>query len=298
MTATPIPEIKIIGSTTLEEYYSYFNKDKALSRRFQNIFIDEPDEEETKEILLGIKKDYEEFHNIKYDTNTIKQIIKYANIYFPNKTFPDKAIDLLDELGSRNKKPYKTTLKQIIKDYSGIYTIEENRFYSIKLCYPELKKYYLPLILLKDNNKNNICVIKATKSFQLDKFKLDLKKIFNIKVENILTIDLKYYNDITSLNNLIGSSKGYVGYNEGGLLTEHILKYPISVIYMKNFGKSNYTVESFFKNLFTSKHIVDSKNRTIYLRNVIFIYEDFDSNKVIGFKNQSIKKEYIYDIEI
>ncbi len=86
-------DIKLIGSTTLDEYYRFIDKDKALTRRFQNIYIDEPTDIETYKILKGIKKSYEMHHNIKYTDKNLKKIIKVSKLYLINKTFPDKAID-------------------------------------------------------------------------------------------------------------------------------------------------------------------------------------------------------------
>ena len=96
-------DIKVIGATTLDEYYKYFEKDKALMRRFQNIFIDEPTTEETLNILKHIKNTYEQYHHIKYQKQHLKQIINKTKRLMPNKTFPDKAIDILDEVGARYK---------------------------------------------------------------------------------------------------------------------------------------------------------------------------------------------------
>ena len=93
-------EIKCIGATTSDEYHKYIEKDEAFCRRFQKIFIPEPSKEETLRILNGIKKKYEEYHNVHYSQEILKEIVRQSDLY-PNKYFPDKAIDIVDEASSK-----------------------------------------------------------------------------------------------------------------------------------------------------------------------------------------------------
>ena len=290
--------IKIIGATTLDEYYSYIEKDKALSRRFNNIFIDEPNIYETKKIITKLIPEYEDFHKIKYPKNIIENILNYTNIYLPNRTFPDKALDVIDELGSRKGNNLYITLKNIIKDYSGIYTISNKKIRSLKINYPSLIEYYLPIINLNNKNKNNISIIKTTNSFDINKLIYDLSKVFSFKKEAYLEIDLELFQDYTMLNNLIGSSKGYVGYNEGGILSEHIIKFPLSLVYFKNLDKCHYQIEYYIKNLFNKKYFIDNKNRKIYLTNCIFVYSTNENNLNVGLIPNKSKEKFIYDIEL
>ncbi len=290
--------IKIIGATTLDEYYNFIEKDKALSRRFNNLFIDEPNISETSNIVNRLLPIYEEYHDIKYNKKLINNIINYTNIYMPNKTFPDKALDIIDELGSRKGKNLEHTLKKIIKDYTGIYTINENKLNKINLFYPELIKYYKPLIKLNFNDRNNIVLIKTKTDFKINNLINDLEKIFRFKKEAYLEIDLELFTDYTMLNNLIGSSKGYVGYNEGGLLSEHILKYPLSVIYLKNLDKCHYQIEYFIRNIFKKDFLLDNKNRKIYLKNCIFLFSISENNQNVGLIRHNVNKKIEFDIEI
>lgn len=108
-------DIRIIGATTLDEYYSFFSKDKALCRRFHNIFISEPSIKETKLLLNHIKKSYESFHNLDISHKMINEIVNKTDIYLPNKSFPDKAIDVLDECAVR-KKHKKLSFSEIIDE--------------------------------------------------------------------------------------------------------------------------------------------------------------------------------------
>lgn len=286
-------EIKCIAATTLDEYYQYIAKDKALMRRFQTILIDEPTPKETKNIIEGITDQYEKYHNITYPKSIINDIIKYSSRYLPNKNFPDKAIDLLDELASRYKQTKQnqkksTKMRQILKtiifEESGIKTIDIKNLNHLQLNYQEYKQNYENFIKLKKPN-NNLLTINKTKSFKINLFLEDLKKIFTIKKEMYLEINLETYQDQSSLSNLIGSSKGYIGYEQGGLLTNHLIKYPFSIIYFKNIKNTNYQINAYIKSLINTEYIYDSKNNKINLQNVIFIIDEPLNDKKIGLTN-------------
>lgn len=286
-------EIKCIAATTLDEYYQYIAKDKALMRRFQTILIDEPTPKETKNIIEGITDQYEKYHNITYPKSIINDIIKYSSRYLPNKNFPDKAIDLLDELASRYKQTKQnqkksTKMRQILKtiifEESGIKPIDIKNLNHLQLNYQEYKQNYENFIKLKKPN-NNLLTINKTKSFKINLFLEDLKKIFTIKKEMYLEINLETYQDQSSLSNLIGSSKGYIGYEQGGLLTNHLIKYPFSIIYFKNIKNTNYQINAYIKSLINTEYIYDSKNNKINLQNVIFIIDEPLNDKKIGLTN-------------
>ena len=273
-------DIKMIGSTTLEEYYKYIDKDKALTRRFQNIYIDEPSTDDTYKILCGIKKTYEEFHNVKYNKNLIKKIINICDIYLPNKTFPDKAIDLMDEIGSRKRyknKRLDELLEETLEDAIGIKILKFDKLKHINLNYPSLKINYFKFINRENISieQNNLGVIYVENDFDCSGIIEDLNKVFGFNKEMYLEINLEDYQDITSLNNLIGSAKGYVGYEQGGLLSEHIIKYPMALIFLKNFNKAHYAIQNYFKSLLQKNFINDNKNRKISLNNTMFIISDY-----------------------
>lgn len=286
-------EIKCIAATTLDEYYQYIAKDKALMRRFQTIFIDEPTPFETKKIIEGIIDQYEEYHQITYPKTIISDIIKISTRYLPNKNFPDKAIDLMDELASRykqlKKRDNKTTtlqriLKEIIFEECAIKPITIKKLNNEVLNYQDYKEQYRNFIKLKKPN-NNLLTIKTNEFFKIDKLLDDLKKVFNLKKEMYLEINLETYQDQLALSNLIGSSKGYVGYEQGGLLTNHLIKYPFSVIYFKNLKMANFQIINYIKSLISTKYIYDSKNNKIVLQNVIFIIDENKKETKIGFTN-------------
>lgn len=296
-------KIKIIGATTLSEYHKFITKDKALTRRFQNVYIDEPSKKETYIILMKIKKHYEDFHKIKYPNNLIKIIIDKCDKYIPNRSFPDKAIDVLDEVGAISSyqkcKNLYELVDKVIYSINGIKPKTKKEILKLNLNFKNLIPYYLRFINLKDIN-NNIAVIEVYKNFCIKKLQKDLLKVFGIKSENYLEIDLENYYDATSINNLVGSNKGYVGYDEGGILLEHINKYPISVIYFKNVKKAHMSVISYINKITKKPFDFDNKGRKIFFSNTIFIFEEnIKKHSSLGFENVKIhKRSFDYDVVI
>ena len=282
-------DIKLIGATTLDEYYRHIDKDKALSRRFQNVFIDEPTEKETYVILKEIKASYEEYHNVKYSDQILQEIIEKSKLYLVRRSFPDKAIDVMDEIGTRKKssnKSFSKLIDETIEDLTGIKNLTLERLKKVELNYPSLKPKYLQFIKKKEFevNTNNLAFAMVNSDFNVEYLIEDLYKLFAFKKEMYLEIDLENYIDYASINNLIGSTKGYVGYEQGGILSEHILKYPLSLVYFKNIKSAHPSINQFIKSLLKKNHFLDNKGRTIYLTNTIFLLDtDKIKNKEIGF---------------
>ena len=278
-------KLKLIAATTLDEYYKYIEKDKALTRRFQTIFIDEPSKEETLNILKGIKQNYIDFYNVDISDDLLEYIVNICDNYILNKTFPDKAIDILDESLSRyvhNMKNLKQIVKDVLNSHQGITIPTIDELINHNLYYNEFKVLYLrklkPVSILK-----NLGIVYVDKSFSINLFLKDLYKVFGLKKENILELDLNDYSQTESITNLIGSSKGYVGYSEGGILYNHLLKYPFSVIYIKNYDLSNNYLKIFFNSLFKKDYIIDPHSRYIYLKNTLFLIETTEQLNTIGF---------------
>ena len=269
-------DIRCIGATTLDEYYQFIEKDKALLRRFQNIFVEEPSLEETIYILERIKSTYEEYHNIKFTPKHIKDIVEKAYRYIPTRTFPDKAIDILDEVGARyslKNKDIDQLINDVIFDMSGLKVISLEELDKLELNNKVLKNAYKEFL---NNNhlEKNILSLKVEQDYNVNSLKEDLEKVFGFNQEEYLEIDLDSYFEASSLSNLIGASKGYVGYETGGILSEHIIKYPFSLIYFKNLNSAHFIIQSFIKKLFDKPYFNDSKGRKVYLTNTIIVYNE------------------------
>ena len=298
-------DISIIGATTLEEYNRFIDKDKALMRRFQPIFISEPSLSETKTIIKGIKESYETHHNFEISDESIDLLINKANIYIPHRPFPDKAIDLLDEIGSRKKhakyKNYSISnlIDEIINDITNIKITKKEQIKNYNLNYNVLKPYYIRFIN-RVKVYPNIFAYLVEENFDPKYLLDDLLRIFNFKEEMYLEIDLSNYSDPTMINNLLGSSRGYVGYEQGGILSEHIFKYPISLIYFKNYSKAHNQIISKLDKIMKSSFLIDSKGRKINLQNTMFIYDNIIMHNNLGFienykniSNNCLKNIYI-----
>ena len=129
------------------------------------------------------------------------------------------------------------------------------------------------------------------KDFEVETLLQDLVKVFNFKKEMLLEIDLDNYQDSTMINNLLGSAKGYIGYEQGGILSEHIIKYPFGVVYFKNYHNVHYSIKSVLDKLMQKPFFYDNKGRKINLQNTIFIIENNNQTLKIGFNQNNKVKE-------
>ena len=287
--------IKLIGATTLDEYHKSIEKDKALSRRFQTIYVNEPSIEETKEILFGIKNDYEKYHNVFIDNYVLEYLIEQTDKVIINKFRPDKCIDVLDDLLStarlNNKKEvYIDDVDKSINYYLGNRNINELK----DIHYHELEKYHW----LYENHlleENPLLKLRYEGSkIGLEYLLMDLRNIFNIGEEAQLILDLEGYKDSYMLSSLVGAPPGYVGYNDEGLLSKHILNYPSGIIVFKNFKACSSNIKAFIMNTINNGFFNDQKSRFISLNNTVVIVEGLETNNVIGFTKEQ-KDDYEFD---
>lgn len=288
-------DIKVIGATTLEEYHKTIENDKALQRRFQPVFISEPSMEETKEILYGIKEEYEGFHKVRISKESLDYLIYQSDKKIPRKFRPDKCIDILDDVMSYNHIIHKddVSIEDIDRAIEGSIGNSVNTK-NLTLNFEELKKYIwlytMDLLedkpLLKFSYNGNISGLKN--------LELDIMNMFNIGLESILEIDLNGYKDGVMLTSLIGAPPGYVGYEDEGTLCKHILEYPMSVLVFKNFDKACGSIKSFILNMMIKGDFIDQKGRSINLANTIFIIEGMKDRQSVGF-NSNITKNELFD---
>lgn len=258
-------EIKCIGATTIDEYYKYIEKDKALDRRFEKIFIPEATQEETLNILKGIQNKYEEYYNIKYNNKILKNIVE-ASKFFPNRKFPDKAIDLLDEVSAYVNEEGRNVikindLKKIVLENIGLIDKEKtNKVLNKILYFQEFKKYYDLFLLGLDARET---ILNAIIHHQdLEYLIQDLQEVFNITNENIYSVDI--YDERIFEN-----------------IKRHIEKYPISVVVLKY---DNDVIQEFLV-----KYIYNNLNRKLSFKNTIIIFE-YDkendlNNRAVGYEN-------------
>lgn len=288
--------IKLIGATTLEEYHKTIEKDKALARRFQTVFVSEPTLAETEDILFGLRPNYEKFHNVSVNDEVLKYLITESNRAILNKFRPDKCIDILDDMLSsasiaHKKEVNKDDVDITIQTYLGNKLIQD----SYSLHYPCLEKYqwlYLnhlldeqPLLKLKYQGVTE----------GLEDLVTDCREIFNIGHEAVLSLDLSGYKDSFMLTSLIGAPPGYIGYEDEGILSKHILAYPSSILVLKNFHEASGNVSSFLLNCIRNGYYTDQKSRLIQMKHVIVIVEGIQDKKLIGFNEKLLEEDSLFD---
>lgn len=275
--------IKCIGATTIEEYYKTIAKDKALARRFKTIYVNEPNHQETIKILMGIKSDFEQFYNINYSNYIIKQIV-YSSKYFHNLNNPDKAIDILDECGTITVKKNENkvslqTLKEVIYQGLGI-NLKKSNYYLEKSIMNDKYKEEIKKYLNLNSNKYivKIDTVKENKKAIIS----SLNKIFNLNNENLLELDMNYYTNEHNVSTLLGTSPGYVGYEDGGILTKQIQRHNINIIVFNNFDDTSIAYKKIVDKILNQGYIIDYQGNKLNFINTILIFIKLKT-KTIGF---------------
>lgn len=294
-------DFSCIGATTIEEYQKSIVKDKALARRFNVIFINEPTLDETIKILLGIKEDYEKFHQVKLDNKYCYYIAKIAENKMANKKFPDKAIDLMDETMSVTKAKKEIIVKKedidtALNNLAGIN--DGDLSYDYK--YKELEPFFIDNFLGVKNQRLVSILFSGTKK-ALQELVFELQKGFGITKEMVLEINAKEYKESFSISTLLGSPPGYVGYQEGGILSEHFAKYPYQILVVKNLNFANHVISSLFNSLLLEGKFLDKKGREFSCYNTAFIFVNEEEKKRNNFgfiQTNKVSKTNYYDLEI
>ena len=381
-------EIQCVGATTLDEYRKNFEKDGALERRFQKVIVDGATKEETLVILQNLKDKYENFHKVSFNDEVLEACVNLAERYITDREFPDKAIDILDEVGARSQVDMK--LPEIIEELKAkaleiknqkVEVVKNQRYEEAaelrdkerkvlarldeeKRKFEEgltTKKKVVPIELVYDvvSNMTKIPVSKLnaddTKALidlevnlndrvigQSDAVKRISKSIrrnrLGIKdpnrpigsfiflgstgvgktylakqlakevfgsVDNLIRMDMSEYQEKHTVSRLIGAPPGYVGYDEGGQLTEQVKNKPYSVILFDEIEKANKDIFSSLLQMLDDGHMTDGLGRKINFKNCIIIMtsnlgikklQDFGngvgfSNSNNAFVNEELRKQ-------
>jgi len=342
-------EFQCIGTTSLDEYKKTIEKDPALERRFQKIIVQEPNEKETIEILNSVKKHYETFHKVKYSDKAIEACVKLSSRYITDRSFPDKAIDILDEAGATAKTKSKQNLpKNVLKTIDEINTLEAQ-----KIEYANNQQYELAIELSEKikklkNNKNNLENIDAILINELDITEIvsrisgipssklatsEIEKLSKIKdvlsktvigqelaidklsnsiirnrtgisnpqkpvgsfiflgstgigktqlakslakflfdsEDSMIRIDMSEYTEKFSISRLIGAPPGYVGYQEGGMLTDKVRRNPYSIVLLDEIEKAHPDIYNILLQILDEGVLTDSFGRKVNFKNTIII---------------------------
>jgi ATP-dependent Clp protease ATP-binding subunit ClpA len=310
--------IKVIASTTWEEYRKHFEKDRALMRRFQRITVDEPTQEVTMQILKGIKKYYEGFHNVKIRTDALQAAVKLSVKYQTDKKLPDKAIDLIDlacsrfnlkladeriigereiqfELAKMIQMPEEKIMETESNTMSALQdNVQADVFGQDQAVIEIVDKIIVAQAGLKSENKpiGSFVFMGPTGTGKTETAK-SLSKHLGVK---LLRFDMSEYQEKHSISKLIGSPPGYVGFEENaGLLITQIQENPNAVLLFDEVEKSHPDVSTILLQMMDNGFITGSNGKQADCRNLILILTtnagaaDADKN-AIGFGEQ--QKDY------
>jgi ATP-dependent Clp protease ATP-binding subunit ClpC len=375
-------ELQCIGATTLDEYRKYIEKDAALERRFQPIRVDEPTAEESIQILEGLRDRYEAHHRVSITDEAIKAAVKLSDRYISDRFLPDKAIDLIDEAGSKvrlrsfttppNLKELEVKLEEVRKEKdSAVQSQEFEKAASLRDTeqrlreqLEETKKNWKE----KQGKENNEVTVEdiasvvsswtgvpVSKLAQTEMTKLlNLEEVLHSRVigqeeavkavskavrraraglkdpkrpigsfvflgptgvgktelaralaeamfgdeDAMIRIDMSEYMEKHSTSRLVGSPPGYVGYEEGGQLTEKVRRKPYSVVLLDEIEKAHPDVFNILLQVLEDGRLTDSKGRTVDFRNTVLIMtsnvgaEALKRNKYVGFNIQDGEQDY------
>lgn len=288
-------KLRCIGSTTYEEFRKFIEKDSAFLRRFQKVDVDQPSVEDTYKILQGLRPHYEKHHGVKYPNSSLKAAVTLADKYIQDRYFPDKAIDLIDEAGAmvkllpENKKRSQVTSKDIevvVAKFAKIpkQTVNTDEKELLKNLRDELKK----LIFGQSSAIDKVCDVYMSSRAGLTKHERPLgrflfagptgvgktelaKQMARLLGVPLIRFDMSEYMEKHSVSKLIGAPPGYVGFDQGGGLTDAIKKNPHSVLLLDEIEKAHPDVFNILLQIMDYGTLTDSQGRASDFRNTLLI---------------------------
>ncbi len=312
--------IRCMGATTYSEYRNFFEKDRALSRRFQKIDIPEPTVDETVKILSGLKQKYEEHYEIRYSAASIKQAAELSSKYINDRFLPDKAIDVIDEAGAAcmllpaSRKRSAISVPDIERIVSQIARVPVK--HAVKADIESLKM--LKTKLQRQVFGQDEAILHITTSIKRNKAGLGHperpigsflftgptgvgKTEVSRQIANIMNIhferyDMSEYMEKHSVSRLIGAPPGYIGFEQGGLMTEAIRKHPHTVLLLDEIEKAHPDIFNILLQIMDHATLTDNNGQEADFRNVILILTSNAGSqergaKTIGFNATNEQKE-------
>lgn len=308
-------QMRCIGSTTFQEYRGIFEKDRALSRRFQKVDVSEPSVEDTYHILRGLKSRFEEHHGLRYADKALQAAAELSARYITDRFLPDKAIDVIDEAGAYQQLQAPSKRKKVINvseveaviakiarippktvssdDRAALQKLEENLKMvvfgqdeaiaalatSIKLARAGLKPVEKPIGSFLLAGPTGVGKTEVSRQ---------LAKILGLE---LIRFDMSEYMERHTVSRLIGAPPGYIGFDQGGLLTDAVTKHPHSVVLLDEIEKAHPEVFNLLLQVMDHGTLTDNNGRKADFRNVIFIMTtnagaESISRRSIGFSEQ------------
>ena len=287
--------LRCIGSTTYKEYRQYFEKDRALVRRFQKIDVNEPSIPDTIEILKGLKPYFEEFHKLRYTNDAIKAAVELSARYIHDRKLPDKAIDVIDETGAsqmlvteaKRKKtigvkeieaaiatmariPAKTVSKDDAEVLRNLETTLKRTVYGQEKAIEALSSSIkLARAGLRDGEKPIGCYLFAGPT-GVGKTEVARQLASSLGVE-LVRFDMSEYMERHTVSRLIGAPPGYVGFDQGGLLTDQIDQHPHCVLLLDEIEKAHPDLFNILLQVMDHGKLTDNNGKQVDFRNVILI---------------------------
>lgn len=288
-------KLRCIGSTTYQEYNTIFDKERALSRRFQKIDVVEPSIDDTTKILMGLKPKYEAHHDVRYTQKALRAAVELSAKYINERHLPDKAIDVIDEAGARSRlapasKRKKTVgVAEIEAMVAKIARIPEKSVSSSdKDILRHLDEKMKMMVFGQDSAIDVLSeAIKLTRSglgadnkpvgsflfagptgVGKTEVTVQLAKLLGIE---LLRFDMSEYGERHSVSRLIGAPPGYVGYDQGGLLTDSVIKHPHSVVLLDEIEKAHPDIFNLLLQVMDNGTLTDNNGRKADFRNVILV---------------------------
>jgi len=288
-------EVRCMGSTTFKEYKQHFEKDRALSRRFRKIDVVEPNVEDAVKILTGLKSVFEDFHGLRYTNDAIRSAVELSARYMTDRKLPDKAIDVIDEAGAtqwltpaskRRKTIGVREIEAIVAKIARIppKQVSKDDAQSLKSLETDLKRVVfgqdeaisalssaikLSRAGLREPNKP-IGSYLFTGPTGVGKTEVT-RQLANILGVEIHRFDMSEYMERHSVSRLIGAPPGYVGYDEGGVLTESVRRRPHCVVLLDEIEKAHPDLFNVLLQVMDNGTLTDAVGRKVDFRNVILV---------------------------
>ena len=287
--------LRCIGSTTYKEYRSYFEKDRALVRRFQKIDVNEPSIEDAVKILRGLRPCYEEHHRVRYTAAAVRAAVELASRYITDRRLPDKAIDVIDEVGAaqmlvpENKRRKLITVKDVEAVVAKIArippkSVSRSDKESLRNLDRDLKTVVfgqdkaidalaaaikLSRAGLREGEKPIGCYLFSGPT-GVGKTEV-ARQLANVMAIELVRFDMSEYMERHSVSRLIGAPPGYVGFDQGGMLTDAIDQHPHAVLLLDEIEKAHPDVFNILLQIMDHGRLTDHNGKSVDFRNVILI---------------------------